>query len=64
ALVLCPRPFLSFNNLADGLRVRVKQRGVLGDLDETIELRWHFVLHSRRSLPLNNLAITLRVRFE
>ncbi|KAG0701197.1 CHAT domain-containing protein [Suillus ampliporus] len=48
---------------------RFKQRGVLSDLDEVIELERAALLlrppgHSDRSMSLNNLAISLRARFE
>ncbi|OAX38917.1 hypothetical protein K503DRAFT_653679, partial [Rhizopogon vinicolor AM-OR11-026] len=60
---------LSLNNLADSLRGRFNQRGILSDLDEAIDLhRAALALrppgHSNRSQSLNNLAISLRGRFK
>ncbi|KAG1856957.1 TPR-like protein [Suillus subalutaceus] len=72
ALERCPpghpdRPF-SLHHLAVSLRDRFKQRGVLSDLDESIELNRAALLlrplgHPDRSLSLNNLAVGLRERF-
>ncbi|KAG1743851.1 TPR-like protein [Suillus lakei] len=59
----------SLNDLANKLRDRFKQRGVLSDLDEAIELHRAALLfrtpgHSLQSSSLNNLAISLRDRFK
>ncbi|KAG1747924.1 CHAT domain-containing protein [Suillus paluster] len=60
---------MSLNNLAISLRARFRQRGVLSDLDEAIELHRAALLlcppsHSDRSASLNNLANSLQDRFE
>ncbi|KAG1830279.1 CHAT domain-containing protein [Suillus subalutaceus] len=73
ALRHCPpgnsRRSSSLNNLALSLRDRFKQRDIMSDLDEAIELHRAALLlrppgHSDRSSSLNNLAINLRSRFE
>ncbi|KAG0707128.1 TPR-like protein [Suillus ampliporus] len=73
ALQECPPGYSlrssSLNNLANSLYGRFKQRGVLSDLDEAIELhRAALVLrppgHSDRSTSLNNLALSLYDRFK
>ncbi|KAG1856954.1 TPR-like protein [Suillus subalutaceus] len=72
ALERCPpghslRPE-SLSNLAKSLRDRFRQRGVLSDLDECIELNRAALLlrppgHSDRPPSLNNLAVSLSDRF-
>ncbi|KAG1830277.1 TPR-like protein [Suillus subalutaceus] len=73
ALRHCPpgnsRRSSSLNNLAISLQSRFKQRGIMSDLDEAIELHRAALLlrppgHSDRSMSLNNLASSLRSRFE
>ncbi|KAG1807266.1 CHAT domain-containing protein [Suillus subaureus] len=58
----------SLNSLANSLRNRFTQLGVLSDLDESIELHRAALLlrppsHSDRSESLNDLAVSLRDRF-
>ncbi|KAG1731704.1 hypothetical protein EDB19DRAFT_1322197 [Suillus lakei] len=63
-ILINPRP-----TPAIGLHVRFKQRGILADLDEAIKLhRTALALrppdHSDRSTSLDNIAMSLRARFE
>ncbi|KAG2139214.1 TPR-like protein [Suillus clintonianus] len=59
----------TLNDLAASLADRFKQRGILSDLDEAIELHQAALLlrppgHSLRSSSLNNLANSLHDRFK
>lgn len=56
-------------NLSIALHDRIKQRGFLSDIDEATELYRAALLpvltgHSHRSIVFDNLAVSLRDRFE